>query len=173
LYHLFPRAYVPEDEVPFEKAEYLDRRNRVWVDRDRLLLSETPCRGWAVFSEVLYNRLVDVALDLIGGVFITDVVIFAPSTPSYLFIKRGTEVGIVEASGASVIPLVREGETVEEGNRVFYVITRKKEVRVIRARRRGVVVYVSDIVPSVPTKYLALIVGEELVRRLTAVSACR
>jgi len=170
----FPRAYLPEEEIrSVENAnEVADPRNVVWVDSEKEVVYPHDCGGLRKFVEILYNRLVDIALDLVKGITTMGILIYAPTSREYLFVSKNANVKLIEAAGASVIPLVREGDKVSERDRVFYILTRKREVRSIRAGTRGIVVYVSDIVPSVPMKYVMMIVGEENVRRFKFVPLC-
>ncbi len=177
--YAFPQSYVPLEEVEalieridIGKRFFYDLRraynpsSAIYVDTNRLLYSRRPFEGARKFVEILYNLVPDTAVDLVEGKMVTDLVIVNPRKNIAMLIARGTNVYLFDAEGKRVYPLVDEGSTVRKGDRLFYVVTGKCEVRVVRSSVDGVVVYVGDIVPSSPPHYVMVIVDANAVKWL-------
>ncbi len=176
---MFPHAYVRKSslnelrsrmswiQLPLEVAlsdlnNFVNEKKRLCLDLERGEAYEDDCED--PFVEIMYNVVPGLVVDLVEKRTATDLAIELGN--EVLYLERGTELEIVEASGKRVCPLIKEGDGVEEGQRIFYIVTGKLEVRVVRSKTRGVAIYVGEVVPSELQRYVAVIVDGSRIRKL-------
>jgi hypothetical protein len=170
----FPIGYVEEGyalKIAGEESikELVNFKSKLCIDRDHMCFSEMNlCRSGKSFVEVVYERIPELILDAERGTLKSDIAIYSPVVDQVLYVPSNTRVFLVEASGRSIYPLVSEGENVSNDRKLFYVVTNKFEVRVVRAGVSGVVIYVGDVVGGfvIANKMLCIIVSEKDVCRL-------
>jgi len=170
----FPIGYIDEEHVfniirESSFKELVNFNSRLCIDLNRMCFIESStCKNGKTFVEVVYERIPELAIDIEEGVFKIDVAVHNPITNQALYVPMKTKAFLVEASGRSIYSLVNEGENVSSDKKLFYVVTNKSEVRVIRAEISGVVVYVGDVIGKYESvnKMLCIIVREEDVYRL-------
>jgi hypothetical protein len=174
--HVFPVAYIDYEYVnSLEDKAYLNLivnfASQICIDTKRLCfytikneLSNCEKR----FVEIVYERLPEVAVDLIEGVLKSDIAVFSPALNQVLYVPAKTKVFLIEGKGVNVYPLISEGDKVSEDTKIFYVVTNKLEVRTVRAEVSGIAIYIGDVVESeeAPQKMLCIVVSEANVRRL-------
>ncbi len=153
-------------------SEYIVSENRLYVDMNNYRYCPNPIEGFEPFREVMYNNLVDIAIDIEKGVTKTDIVV-DPRRDKLMLVLRDTPLSIVEAQGKRVYPLFREGDKVSINDKLFYIVTGKYEVRVVRSNTNGVVLYVSEVVPRTPQTFIMVICDESKVKWLELDDRCR
>jgi len=79
-----------------------------------------------------------------------------------VYVRRGAKLELVEARGAEVYIVSREGSEVDERTVLAYILTRKGETRTRRAGTRGVVAYIAWE-PLVPPRYVFVLTREHMV----------
>lgn len=117
--------------------------SKIYIDR----ASQTFCHhdeSGEEYVEIVYEMVLDYVIDVDLGRVILDLAIYSPTRDSLLYIKEGSIVEIVEVSGKKIYPLISEGSRVEFGDKLFYVLTNKNEVRVARSSVRGIVVFIGE-----------------------------
>ncbi|MEM0026365.1 MAG: DUF2118 domain-containing protein [Ignisphaera sp.] len=162
----YPVAYIDEESIKTlamqtDLSRYTNPSSRIYIDNEKKCFNDKPLKGEGKqLVEVVYEALPELVIDLEKGVTKTDFAIYLPEHDQLLYVNAATRAFIIEASGKSVFPLVSEGRVVSEHEKIFYVVTSKFEVRVIRAEVRGVVVYIGDVLNSETSKMVSIIVGE-------------
>jgi len=146
----------------------LNMRSRVYVD----LVSGTFCSqamdsGNEEFVEIVYEKVLGYIIDMELGKIVTDTAIYCPNRDVLLYIKADSDVKIIEAKGKRIYPLVSEGDRVSFGNKLFYIVTGKNEVRVIKSDVRGVVVFIGEVFSNGIQQEVMTIIEEGEVREFT------
>ncbi|NPA96560.1 MAG: DUF2118 domain-containing protein [Crenarchaeota archaeon] len=131
---------------------------RVYVDRSKKVFSYRRLNSCEEFTEILTNFVVGIAIDPIKAVANLDT-LAVYGEYGYL-LEKGKSTTVVEARGKSVYPLVKEGSKVAKGERLFYVVTGKHEVRVVRSPIDGVLFAISELIPSEVQVLRAVLVKE-------------
>ncbi|MCS7110899.1 MAG: DUF2118 domain-containing protein [Ignisphaera sp.] len=131
--------------APYPLNVLINTNSKIYVD----VASRTFCHystgGDEEFIEMVYEKVLDCVIDLDLNRVVLDLAIYSPARDSILYSREGSKVEIVEASGRKVHPLVFEGNRVEFGDKLFYVVTNKNEVRTIKSRIKGIVIFVGEI----------------------------
>ena len=90
---------------------------------------------------------------------------YSPKYDTYYLVEKDVKVGLMEIEGLKVFLGISEGDTVGEGNKIGYQVTRKYEVRNIVCILEGTVVYIGTIFDEVQ-RYLIVTVGDENARKI-------
>jgi hypothetical protein len=141
--YLFPELYVEDSggecvSVDLDKGVY--RRGG-----GRALCKVIYEEGWRLIVDPVEARVSRSFLTLIPWMDYKGV-----------YVERGARVELVEARGAEVYIISREGSVVDENTVLAYILTRKGETRTKRARTKGVVAYIAWE-PLVPPTYIFVI----------------
>jgi len=99
--------------------------------------------------------------DLGEGRVRTTYAILLPWRGEAILIREGVEFLAVEAQGVQVNFMAREGDLVNEGDVLAYVLTGKGETRTVRSPVRGIVIYVMWFREDPSQHYAYLISGED------------
>lgn len=173
---MFPRAYVNYRDLDklrersthpdvlslygaLNIEQLINTKIKLYVNIDGGEFCEHALGGFTEFVELMYNYVLGLAMDLVEGRVLLDIVIENPRKRSLILVPQGTKVTIVEARGKAVHALVEEGDVIDEGTKLFYVTTRKFEVRVVRAPVKGVVVHIGEVLQSIP-QTLAMVIAD-------------
>jgi len=150
----------------YDLQDLVNPRKRIYVDEQREVYSHEPFDGARPFIEIVPHTIIGGVIDPVSGVSaITFVVEYADRGEAVL-VPRGTKTFIIEARGKRVYQLVEEGSEISPGDKVFYIVTGKYEVRVVRSAVGGVLVHISELVPSKVQTLRAVVVPREQCRRL-------
>lgn len=159
--HSFPKIYVEDGGLESRECIYE-------VEKDSFVMS--TClegrRALRVFKKRIYEKSHLEVLDLEENVVVKSFILYAPLGKEYMLVESGCKVSIVEARGVNVFFYKFEGERVLEGDLVADEISKKGEVRSLKAPCNGVIVLIGDYVES-PHRYLLVFTGEENVRRVS------
>ncbi|MEB3787775.1 MAG: DUF2118 domain-containing protein [Desulfurococcales archaeon] len=147
----FPRVYL----------EGAESRERATVRGGRLVVGAEGEYGLVTYEKALEEILPDLSQPVVARSFI----VLVPWRREALLVEKGTRVTLVEARGTHVTHTAREGDRVDEGTVLAYVLTGKGETRTVRARSRGVIAYVGWLGDS-PQTHVYVIVPEDSVTRL-------
>ncbi|MEL9939791.1 MAG: DUF2118 domain-containing protein [Ignisphaera sp.] len=171
----YPVAYLDEESIKTLATQhnllrYVNPTSRIYINSKRRCFDDKPLQGGdKQLVEIVYEALPELAIDVEKGIVKTSFAIYLPENDQLLYVDTATKAFIIEASGKNVYPLVSEGKVVSEHEKIFYVVTNKFEVRVIRAEVRGIVVYIGDALDSETSKMILIIVGED---NVITVSRC-
>ena len=155
---LLEPTYFPTG-LPPRVEEVLNPKAKLYVDRSRGLFSYSAIEGFEEFIEILSNYIVGVAIDPVEAVVKLDLVTVY-NDHGYL-LEKGKRVVIIEARGKGGYPLINEGSEVAKGDRVFYIVTGKHEVRVVRSPIDGVLLVISELIPSEIQVFRAVLVNRD------------
>ncbi|MFZ8792568.1 MAG: DUF2118 domain-containing protein [Acidilobaceae archaeon] len=141
--YIFPELYVEDGggecvSVDLDRGVYRK-------DGGRALCKVIYEEGWRLIVDPVEARVSRSFLTLIPWMDYKGV-----------YVERGARVELVEARGAEVYIVSREGSVVGENTVLAYILTRKGETRTRRARTRGVVAYIAWE-PLVPPMYIFVI----------------
>ena len=186
---MFPRAYIRNRDLPqirnrslesevmalygvVDVSKIVNEDKRLYIDALRGEFCEHDIEGFDEFVELMYNYVLGIVVNHINGEVLFDFVIENPRKNFTVFIPRGVKVVVIEARGKAVHSLVEEGDEVDEQTKVFYITTRKYEVRVVRTPVRGVVVHIGEVVQSIPQTLVMVIADVSSVRWLRRSDRC-
>ena len=119
-----------------------------------------------VFIKVPCEYVRDKIVNYDEGKLMSDVVIHYPKLKLKYLISSESKVHFIEVVGKNVYVLVNEGEKVKSLNKIAYIVTGKREVRVVRSPFSGVIIFIFYYPLHKPEKYVFVIVGEDLVRKV-------
>ena len=135
----FPRLYLKGEEsgeyalVYRESASYKILRER-----------PSTIEGGELFGLVPYETGWFLAIDPLEGAVTRGMLVVAPWLGWKGFLAdEGTRVDILEVKGYQPILTVREGDHVDVGDVIAYVLTSKGETRTARSNASGLILYVS------------------------------
>jgi len=153
-------------------SKIVNESKRLYIDTLKGEFCEHYLEGFEEFIELMYNYVLGLVIDHVNGEVLFDFVIENPRKSVTVLIPRGVKVVVIEARGKAVHSLVEEGDEVSEQAKVFYIITRKYEVRVVRTPVRGVVVHIGEIVQSIPQTLVMVIADASSIRWLRRSDRC-
>ncbi len=146
--------------TPPDPSDVLNERVKVYIDTARRVYDYEPFEGSSEFVEMLSNYVVGVAIDPTTGTCNFDMAVLYSDRERGYLIRAGTRVYILEGRGYRVYPLIGEGCKIDRGAKVFYVLTGKREVRVVRSPRPGLVLIYSELIPCEIQVLRAVLVDE-------------
>jgi hypothetical protein len=114
------------------------------------------------FVNTPFEKLVEY-MDLEKPCFTRDVIIVHREEGGYykgFLIEKGEKLYLLEASGSTIAVSKREGDAVEPHEKIGYIITNKREVRVIKAPLKGILLAVIDLTWEKPEKVIMVFTGE-------------
>ncbi|MEM4660554.1 MAG: DUF2118 domain-containing protein [Thermosphaera sp.] len=129
----------------------------------------SPARGLAgpecgkVFSSVPFEKLVEF-LDLEKSCFLKDVIIvYMDEGDRYrgFYVRKGESVRLLEVSGSIITIHKKEGEQVEAHEKIGFIVTNKREVRVIKSPVKGILLAVIDLTWESPEKVIMVLTSEQ------------
>uniref|UniRef100_A0A7C2FXX0 DUF2118 domain-containing protein n=1 Tax=Thermosphaera aggregans TaxID=54254 RepID=A0A7C2FXX0_9CREN len=116
-----------------------------------------------VFVNTPFEKLLEY-MDLETPCFLRDVIIiYKEEAGGYkgILVEKKKKLYLLEASGSTIAVSKREGETVEPHEKIGYIITNKREVRVIKAPLKGILLAVIDLTWEKPEKVIMVFTGEQ------------
>ncbi len=119
------------------------------------------------FIEIVYERVLDYIIDIGMNKVVLDLAIYSPNRNILLYIKAGSKVEIIEVMGKKVYPLVSEGDSISFGDKLFYIVTNKNEVRVIKSYVKGIVVFLGEVFSNGIQREVMAVIKEGEVHELT------
>ena len=158
-YHI-PRLYIEG----LESDEYL-----VLEDSRARRSRECP-RGSRCLGKAIYGVELDKIVDLVAKRALASFIVALP--PRYekgLLVEKGSHLEPIPLEGIRVALEACEGDRVEPGSTIGFVVTGKHEVRHIRSHVAGFVVYIYSSPYSRPDRSIVLIAPEEQVREVEIV----
>lgn len=105
------------------------------------------------YCRIIYESGRDEVLDLERGIVKEDFLLVFPISGTAIHIEGGSALRLIEVSGKEVYFTKREGDLVEDGDIISYVVTKKGETRSIRADGSGIIAYIAWI-PGKPERYI-------------------
>lgn len=154
--------------TPMSLGDAINEKVKIYVDVERHLYDYEPFDTAAAYNEILSNYVVGVAVNPVTGLCNFDMVVVyrnGEQERAYL-VRAGTRVYIVEGRGHRVYPLVSEGSRIVEGSKLFYILTGKYEVRVVRSPRAGILLLYSELIPYEIQVLRAVMVDEDVLVKL-------
>lgn len=155
----FPEVFVEGVEGDY----YIVYRNGEYF------FSKTPV-GEKYYGHILYEDVVDKALDLVEALVKKTIIVIPRFKPTgdleAILVEEGVKTCLMEVKGFEPIVFVREGDEVEEKDKVAYVITGKSEVRVYKSVCSGIVTLVINFPWEKPERYVLVVVNRDDVRRI-------
>ncbi|GEM_PF-717118 len=165
-----PRIYVEVDEADVKR--YIDNSGRalkrmavvrddgevIFVDVGERLRIESKSK---VYVQGIYDDAYAWLVDFETGIIRKNVIIVSPRG-DIIRLNRGDKVYLIEATGRTVVPLVKLGEYVLEGRRLAAIFTGKREVRYLRSDVSGRIAYIAQV-ESKPHRYLIIMIPKERV----------
>ena len=160
--YAFPEVYV-EGVTP--SNEYV-----VEVNGSYLLL-KTPVfeNAKRFFGHIIYEDVLNF-LDLIEATAKRSFLVIKKYSPPHmegLLIEKNTKLCFIEVRGHYPIVYVSEGDGVDVGDKIAYIVTGKGEVRVVKSPCSGIVVLSVNITWERPEKYILVVVDRNDCRRVT------
>ena len=153
----------------YDFRDLVNPRKKIFVDERREVYSYEPFNDARPFIEIVPHSIVGGVIDPVSGVSAVTFVVEYSDRGEAVLVPRGVKTFIIEARGRRVYQLVEEGSEVFPGDKVFYIVTGKHEVRVVRSAVEGVLVHISELVPSKVQTLRAVVVPREQCRRLRRV----
>ncbi|MCE4599251.1 MAG: DUF2118 domain-containing protein [Desulfurococcales archaeon] len=151
--YLFPELYI--------KGKVSGRYMNVDLDAKRYVISSKPLHPLALGLEAYEEGFRLFNLD--EGKVRETYAILLPWRKEAILVEEGSEFLIVEAHGVQVNFIAREGDLVNEGGILAYVLTGKGETRTLRSPVRGVVIYILWFRDEPGQRYAYLIANEDSV----------
>lgn len=148
----FPVAYVEG----VESTEYLIP---ILESRKYRLTGEKIEGG---LGRTVYEEALSAAVDLENAVVARSMAVRVPwKDDRAMYVAGGTSVHLVEVGGLQTVFYSYEGDDLEEGDVLAYVLTSKGETRTIRVEREATVFYVAWVPGSHPPTHVVVLVDEE------------
>ncbi len=120
------------------------------------------------FTEFPFEEAYRYIYDPGKGCSAREFIVMDSSSGKGIYIGRGTRLELDELEGYKVILDVEIGSSLGYGDKIGYVLTGKGEVRNIRSRSSGVVVYAAHMPIDKPQKAILLIASDKDVREIKA-----
>ncbi len=141
--YLFPELYVEDGggecvSVDLDKGVY-------WRSVGGALCKMIYEEGWKLIVDPVESKASRSFLTLVPWMDYKGV-----------YVARGARLELIEARGAEVYIVSREGALVEENTVLAYILTRKGETRTRRARTKGIIAYIAWE-PQVPPVYVFVV----------------
>ncbi|QOR94465.1 DUF2118 domain-containing protein [Thermosphaera chiliense] len=155
--YFFPEAYVENGVESGKKICFKGGNVYVALARDAV-----PGECVKVFVNTPFEKLLEY-MDLEKPCFLRDViVVYKEEEGGYkgILVENGEKLYLLEASGSTIAISKREGEVVEPHEKIGYIITNKREVRVIKAPLKGILLAVIDLTWEKPEKVIMVFTGE-------------
>ena len=169
--YTYPKIYVEEKNIGEACDLIFELPNNIFC----ITTSKNVVRGIKnykrVFVKKIYETAYEEVISLEQSRTVKSFITYCPKHGAYYLVEENTEVGLMEIEGLKIFLHVDEGDTVDEGDKIGYQITRKFEVRNIVSIVRGIIVYIGTIFGEVQ-RYIIVAVGEENVRKIN-VSPCK
>lgn len=155
--------YTPEDyKFPIAYVEGLESEEYLVPDLDRgkYRIVKAPVEGG--LGKAVYERVPELAVDLEAAKTRRGVAVRVPwKGDRAMYLASGSPIHIYEVGGVQTIFYSHEGDDLEEGDVLAYVLTGKGETRTIRVDRKGTVFYIGWLPGSHPPRYIVILAGEE------------
>jgi len=160
--YAFPEVYV-EGVTP--SNEYVVEINGSY------LLAKTPDfeNAKRFFGHVVYEDILN-SLDLIEATVKQSFLVirkYGLPLMEGLLVEKNTKLCFIEVRGRYPVVFVSEGDNVDVGDKIAYIVTGKGEVRVVKSPCSGIVVLSINITWERPEKYILVVVDRNECRRVT------
>ena len=158
----FPEVFVEN----VESEKYI-----VEVDENTYIVTSELSRYkyGRLYGHVIYEDILNY-IDLVKPVITRSIIIvkkYSGGVMNGILVEKGVSPCLIEVRGYKPVVFLEEGDEVEEGDKIAYVITNKGEVRVIRSPCTGVVVLIINITWERPEKYIVVVVSRDEFRQIT------
>ncbi len=159
---MFPEVFVENIEsdkyiVELDKNTYLLVNNLETKSYNRFF-------GHIVYEDIL--KYIDIAKPVIKRSFIIVKKYGLDKMSGYL-VEYNTIPCLIEIKGYQPYVFISEGDSIEEKDKIGYVVTNKGEVNVIKSPCKGTVVLLINIVWEKPEKYILVVVRKNDTRPIT------
>ncbi len=155
-------------EFPEVYVEGIESGYYIVLDNGEYRFSKKPSGRF--FGHIVYEDIVDKALDLINAVFRRAVIVIprfrGKGDLDALLIEKNTKACLIEVKSIQPYILVREGDEIDLNDKIAYMVTGKGEVRVYKSPCKGLVVLVVNFPWEKPERYLLVVVSKDGVRRI-------
>lgn len=169
--YTYPKIYVEEENIGETYDLILELPNNVFCTTKSKSMIGRIKSYKRVFVKKIYETAYEEAISLEQSRTAKSFIIYSPKHNAYYLVEKNTEVGLMEIEGLKIFLHVDEGDTVDEGDKIGYQVTRKFEVRNIVSIVRGIIVYIGTIFGEIQ-RYIVVAVGEENVRKIE-ISPCK
>ncbi len=160
--YAFPEVFVEGVESNKYLLETINGDYVIVDDKDRYSYSR-------FFGHILYEDVLKY-IDVIRPAITKSLIVvkkYQRKEMTGLLVERDVIPCLIEIRGYRPVVFINEGDHVEEGDKISYVITNKGEVRVERSPCSGVVLLVINIAWEKPEKYIVVVVGRDEFRQIT------
>ncbi|MET1160722.1 MAG: DUF2118 domain-containing protein [Thermoprotei archaeon] len=134
-----------------------------------VLAKTKPSKYTRFFGHIIYEKALEY-VDLTAPLIKNSMIIvpkFSGSETKGILVEKGIKPCLAEIRGYKPLLTIREGSSVNEGDKIAYIITGKGEVRTYRSPCSGVLVLAVNIVWEKPEKYILVFVGKNDAREIT------
>jgi len=169
--YTYPKIYVEEENIGETYDLIFELSNNVFCVTTSKNMVRRIKSYKRVFVKKIYETAYEEVISLEQSRTVKSFITYCPKHSAYYLVEENTEVSLMEIEGLKIFLHVDEGDTVDEGDKIGYQITRKFEVRNIVSIVRGIIVYIGTIFGEVQ-RYIIVAVGEENVRKIS-VSPCK
>ncbi|MCD6301040.1 MAG: DUF2118 domain-containing protein, partial [Staphylothermus sp.] len=123
-----------------------------------------------IFTNIIYENILNY-IDLVEAQIRINTIVIPEFTPDKeeikgLFVKENTSLCLIEVKGIQPHVFTREGDKINEKDKIAYTITGKGEVRVTKSPCKGVVLLVINLPWEQPEKYILAVVSKDDVREI-------
>jgi hypothetical protein len=146
----------------------LNEKTKIYIDLKLGIFCRSPMKSYdEEFIELLYEGVIDYVIDIESRKILIDLAIYCPNKDLLLYIKSGNAIEIIEAQGKKVHSLVFEGDKIDFGDKLFYVVTNKNEVHVVKSHVKGTVLFIGEVFSNGIQNEVMVIVEEEKIYELS------
>jgi len=147
--YLFPEAFV--EGVESNKYMIVDLKDKKYT------IANKP-EGDILLGQVIYEQATSLALNLIQSKTTRRIAIRVPwKNGKAMLLNKDERIVIYEISGLQVVFSAHEGDDVNPGDTLAYVLTGKGETRTIRVEEEATVFYISWLPGTYPPTYIVVL----------------
>jgi len=146
----------------------LNEKSKIYIDLTLGIFCCNPMKSNdEEFIEVLYEKVIDYVIDIESRKIFIDLAVYCPNKDLLLYIKSGNTIEIIEVQGKKIHSLVFEGDKVNFGDKLFYVVTNKNEVHVVKSHVKGIVLFIGEVFSNGIQNEVMVVAEEEKIYELS------
>ncbi len=123
-----------------------------------------------IYTNIIYEEILNY-VDLVEARIQIDTIVVPEFTLDKkelkgIFVKKDTPLCLIEVKGIQPYVFIKEGDNVDEKDKIAYTITGKGEVRVTKSPCKGIVLLVINLPWEQPEKYILAVVSKDDAREI-------